>query len=831
MPHGLFIGIDDYKFAPLQHCVDDAVAMRDLLVSLGVLSSGETTLMALPACEKSIVPTREEILRLLLKFYDSAKPLDRLIVFYAGHGLSFRQGRSEYILNTAIVPANVEQLKNSGGKLIDMDDLIGRFRRRGAQEQYWIIDACRNKLDPPPSVLGTGWDPPAVGNDHEMAQSVLYAVAPLGEARRKPTAKHGMLTGHLLDALACKGAAEWGGSGWYDEASDGWLIDLESLANYAGRQIRTSVSELEAEYQLPTCWIGEKKPGPLLKVEIKDRPFAISVNPPEAAAAVSASLQAKRKIFASWPPRPNGDAVALLPDRYALKVRLTDQLSKWVLPKIPDPALVDIRDTDRFVIAMQSREMVNEPPVQPSSMGAQQSPDLSVAPAVGQPSLVVEASAAKGLDFFGPVHLEPPTVIVKAIDPGVIVHFTRLSGGKEERDELPNIPVTLSEGLWRIEIRIGCDVIGVHENNFAAGERYTIAATAQVTPALAALLPDPAQEASLAARQPHSVLMPSETIGPMQGAILSTLLPLLALKPLDEGDRVLCRFAHQLGIPVIGRQTQIPLAVALAFDGSWRDADVRQFASSASIDADAKANLIWQDDFARVSLFMIDDEERSNLVAVSIPNWGIVSAAAPRIPNYCTTVSLTLWPDGHHDISINLFSLPPGSDRVQAGRLARALAIAARLYRAGRDIDDVDYDVFPKIPWDCYGNPVLDAIVWFARDRRLNTDRELLLNGRKELQWRQDELSEFLSIRAPQLGDARVIAALSASEKARELDDLLDDPAMPAPVLASSLSALARHAIASERLDHWSVARIQNVAPDAVFNVAVSRDRTSKPGE
>ena len=38
--HAVFIGIDDYSFAPLESCVNDATAMRDLLVSLGVFAGG-----------------------------------------------------------------------------------------------------------------------------------------------------------------------------------------------------------------------------------------------------------------------------------------------------------------------------------------------------------------------------------------------------------------------------------------------------------------------------------------------------------------------------------------------------------------------------------------------------------------------------------------------------------------------------------------------------------------------------------------------------------------------------------------------------------------------
>ena len=50
----------------------------------------------------------------------------------------------------------------------------------------------------------------------------------------------------------------------------------------------------------------------------------------------------------------------------------------------------------------------------------------------------------------------------------------RLTGGKEERDERPNPLMLLAEGRRRIEIRLGADMIGLHEDDFAAGEDYYI---------------------------------------------------------------------------------------------------------------------------------------------------------------------------------------------------------------------------------------------------------------------------------------------------------------------------------------------------------------------
>jgi uncharacterized caspase-like protein len=182
----LFIGIDDYAFAPLTSCVNDAVAMRDLMVSLGTFADTDCTLMTSPARDGSTVPTRKAILKFLLDFYEATAPLDQLLVFYAGHGLSVRLGRGADELRTIIIPAGLEQLKNAGDEMIDLDELVGRFGRRGAREQYWIIDACRNVIEGAlAKVAEIGWDLPGPGDPRDA----FGTPSPHSGRRARPAAR------------------------------------------------------------------------------------------------------------------------------------------------------------------------------------------------------------------------------------------------------------------------------------------------------------------------------------------------------------------------------------------------------------------------------------------------------------------------------------------------------------------------------------------------------------------------------------------------------------------------------------------------------------------
>lgn len=828
----LFIGIDDYAFAPLTSCANDAVALRDLIVALGLFASAECTVMTSPPREGGTIPTRKAILNFLLELYKSDVPLDRMLVYYAGHGLSMRLGRGAEELRTIIIPAGVQQLENAGDELIDLAELVARFARRGARQQYWIVDACRNVPEGAlPNVAQIGWSLPAPGDPRdafEMAQGVLYAVAPLGTARATGGA-HGLVTGHLLDALECRDEARWGGGGWYDEGQDKWLFDLESLTDYARRRIAPTFAkgDWQLEYQLPQCWNGEHRPEPLLARPIGDRPFGIVVTPPEAAPAVRVLLKLRKQPVACWPPNINGGTVNLAPERYRIEAELIDRSGTWSPPQLPQPPVVDLRDVGQFSIS-----------IEPRAATAQTDSSLNVAPATA-PASVKSVGLPPGHTFEmtprGTPVLRgerrsdrdrrlPAFLTVQAIDPGVTVHVVRLTGGKEERDERVNTRFLLDEGMWRVEIRLGTDIIGMHEDDFAAGEDYTISANAQVTPALASLLPDPAEEAQLAATAPHRVLQPSETIGDMQGAILPTILPLLALKPLDVANQVLTSFAPRLQIPLIPQQTPTPLALALAFDGAWGDDEVVAIANATVMRAAAPGRLVWRDATSRISLFLIDEPTRSELLTLNVPGRGSASIAVPRLPNFCTSVAITIWPDARTDATISLFKMPPGSDQiVRPGRMSRALAVATRLYRAGRSIDDVDYDVFSTISAGSYGDAGLGALAWFGRARRLATDRKLSEQRRMQFEVRQNQIRDFLKGTLPQFADGRVIDALSDPDPEAALDRLLADPALPQPIMADAVSSLARRAMAIGALGHWSVARYQELASDAVFNATPLR--------
>jgi hypothetical protein len=996
--HALLIGIDDYAFAPLSSCVNDATKLRDKLNELGLFDAAkmETTLMLSPAPPGVTVPTRRAVLSYLRALYRAPDPLDRLLVYFAGHGISARMGRGMDRLHTIIVPADVQLLADSGEDLIDLDELVARFARRGAREQFWILDACRNTPEEAGRVnpVEIGWDKPT-SNDPldavEMAQAVLYAVAPLGEAQAVK-AGHGAFTALLLQGLEGRGRAAF-----YQEERDTFLVDARSLVDYAADRIGRAVSpgDWRRQYMLPRIWCSETEPGPLRDLgQLANSGFQVKITPEPAAAAIEVSLSLRRRVLEAWPPRANGEAVTLLPDRYRITAQLAATDNLW-LPPDPGSWLVDLRETDRLEVKVSPRPQqavrsttiagpVQFPPAETPqlaglgpfvaeilgiaaqlaagtvseasktafdalvarlprdarrgvaaverspgsqarqiviaeavdglaemdreavaklaqalvtelrkettphrfnldrleaaqvplgnisvdrgtgvrvdrvevsgdvqvgniSIGLPTAARLSIAPATARAS--VSSTTPQALSrsperlerlptttgSLGSDPIEPAQITVEARDPGAHVRLVRLSGGRVQIEGEPGRPLVVAPGVWRVEVLLLDEVIAATEEDFGPGEVCIVAAAAQITPALAALLPDPEAEARRAADRPPSELVPSESIGPMQGAILPTILPLLALKPYDKQDRVLNSFSPRLGIPPVTLpEPHSPwdgaLAGAIAFDGPWNDAEVLDFVARTSITSEEPLLLNWRDKSGRILLFSERAypqqlRSRDGEAIVTLPGGVALSVGAPRLAGFITVISVIAWPDGQIQVTTHLFEIRDSGPWLPPGPLARSVTIADRLTRAGVDIDTVAPGVFSLLefqsdPGSAAGAPGLAALAWFSRSRLLANERSMKPERRKFLEQRQDEvISLFHYLPTTTMPDAAVIDALTSDTPDRWIDSLLQSRHFGQPVYADAVAVLARRAMATKQLDHWSVARFQRLDPNAVFNV------------
>ncbi|KAF9068244.1 caspase domain-containing protein [Rhodocollybia butyracea] len=157
--HAVIAGINKYHdpgTPSLRGCVNDALLFRDYLMQdLSVPANQITTLLS-PTGDEFLpplqdipfsynAPTRENILNALYDLHDNPniKPDDSIIIFYAGHGQSYRAAEADYEctpLNTgwieAISPVDRNTPKSNSSELVpDISDreinvVIGEIARK-----------------------------------------------------------------------------------------------------------------------------------------------------------------------------------------------------------------------------------------------------------------------------------------------------------------------------------------------------------------------------------------------------------------------------------------------------------------------------------------------------------------------------------------------------------------------------------------------------------------------------------------------------------------------------------------------------------------------------
>jgi uncharacterized caspase-like protein len=229
--------VDGYTFRPLTSAVNDALALRDALVSRStpalppVVSDDDVALLLTPApdapaVEGAATATRDAILAALRPHYDASNPAAFLLVYFAGHGLAVSpDGR---VRHTLILASDVTGPED-GRNMISLTELLNLFAERGPLQQVWIVDACRDMpYQRRPRGYENDWtEQPAMG---PRAQVAIFAVAQGGTALSE-IGGQGRFTSHLIRGLAGAGsAADY-------LAGRGHCVTAQSLHEYARRRV------------------------------------------------------------------------------------------------------------------------------------------------------------------------------------------------------------------------------------------------------------------------------------------------------------------------------------------------------------------------------------------------------------------------------------------------------------------------------------------------------------------------------------------------------------------------------------------------------------------
>ncbi len=195
----LIIGIDAYPFSPLNHAVNDARAVGEILTDKFSFPQENVKWLI------NDDATRDNIMQSFLSYATNPKidDNDRIVVFFAGHGTTKSGNRGE---TGYLVPVNgdIDNLAS----LVRWDELTRNCDLIPAKHILFIMDACygglaaHRYLSPGSKRLMT-----------DMLRRYTRQVLTAGKADEVvadgggPRPGHSMFTGHLLEAMDGKAAS------------------------------------------------------------------------------------------------------------------------------------------------------------------------------------------------------------------------------------------------------------------------------------------------------------------------------------------------------------------------------------------------------------------------------------------------------------------------------------------------------------------------------------------------------------------------------------------------------------------------------------------------
>lgn len=821
----IIVGVDNYPFRPLYSAVSDALKLRDELLGKEskldpLVGDADVTLLLAPHPGENMpkearAATYEGILGALEGYYNGQLRCDRLVFYFAGHGLvSSRDGRENQSL---ILPSDVAGI-DDGRRMICIDDLLSLFSQRGPREQIWIFDACRDApYQKRPRGYAIAW--PDEPEQTPRAQVAIFAVAPGGKAKAVQGG-NGVFTQYLLRGLRGEGSAAE-----HIPARGHWVTthSLYEFVKLRADQALSKLDEWTRTVQRPQ--IAHKGGGwPLRRVTTPSpKALTVTIKPAAAVGDIRVSLEVEDGIVvAGWPP-------SAPPRIYELRAALLLGAKGWsgVEPEIQS---IDLRERNEATInALTTSDLPAPVAATTAASGAASAVtrdrkiDLGVI-------LPLDGVADAGIAAFGINRasrvISSTKLKVETVDLGAKIVLRRVDGERREIIARPGESTVVAAGVWDVLVKLGTETTSTARVVLTKGEHRTIVASPQITPALANIL----SEDMIYPRERPIAALPSETIGPMQGLVLPTLLPLFALKPFDARNQVLRRFGW-LEIPHIDSEPAGWFSIAMVEEtererealesngkvGTFepgKEQAAREGWAALSALRPRSGEYRWA---SKQGLKIAAGTERHGRGTVLVPVAGsLLSIAAPILEGAITAIGVAIRADGRDDTTIAMFPSPLGNDwqkhggAVAPGHLARQIALASR----GVGLDPKSIGVVNaaiETPLD----PILGALslcAVVAAHRGGGVDDSLHL--RKALgssQWPE----MFWS-----LPDARILVAQSEvpNRRKRTFRRLLNEPHLGQPVLSASLSLLASAALEMGCIEHWSVERRDRMMPGQTFN-------------
>ena len=781
----VIVGIDAYKRQPLTSAVNDANAVRDALTRLGSLAERDVTLMT----SRSRGPTRDAIRDALYEVYKSGDTYDRLYFYFAGHGLLAPADAARGVMHTAIVPSNVRDLELDADKLIDVIELVQYFQFAGPQEQFFIIDACRDLFfdRDPPNLPTISWSAePQDGR--QRAQAILWAVPPRGRAAGIKDGA-GIMTRHLVQALG-------GGP-----ASLDWSDELQSRVvtpSSVHRHVRSMVlKELagkplwQRNYMTPMFDPRGAEGCVLLQVEDPGQlDLTVQIEPTEAAVntEVWLTLRGNRLYEPTWPPHLSSEAVQVPPDRY--RVRAQCRSAGTLVTS--DPEIIDVRERSDVVVRVG-------PPTSDW-------PDRPIEPGPGTARSLCHKEEFRGLP--GPLLPAPAEAAL------TLTAQERLAVADVQGLDPPYTSLVAEKLPWREELRPGAYHVRFRLGNEVFSQTIVELERGQVAQVEASAEVSPLVEDTIGRQASGQSVIISESMGPLQANILPTMLAVMGIKPFDQFGELFHQFTGIIESRSPEEFGDRPLSLVVAIEGAtWPVAtqDIGEMIAAEIVDETNEQIPLQTVRLHGTSVGVMltgltAAPSRPFSVRITSPLIGQLTIASASLPSRATVVTAVLRSDGSSEIGQHILRLPgriyrePMGD-IPYGRLLRELQLGQQLYQGG-ELYDLGAGDRSELLNDAlnakWTDPILGCMAYYALadEARRSADPERMLT-------RRQLVAKNLLRYFPELPDARIIAGLELIPDAPSASESFGTAEMP--VLARSL----RQAALTDR-DRASVARPDN---------------------
>jgi hypothetical protein len=177
MRKALVVGINDYPSAPLRGCVNDAIAMANILETNGDGSPNfDIKLKTSPGATVTRSSLRAEIEALF-----SGDP-DAALLYFSGHGVVTSVGGF-------IVTTDFERYDEG----VSMDEILSRANHSEAKDKIIILDCCHSGAFGSPTIVGS--------NVAQLSEGLSVLTASRGSESALEINGSGVFTALVVDAL------------------------------------------------------------------------------------------------------------------------------------------------------------------------------------------------------------------------------------------------------------------------------------------------------------------------------------------------------------------------------------------------------------------------------------------------------------------------------------------------------------------------------------------------------------------------------------------------------------------------------------------------------